>query len=355
MNQGAPQSGRAGVVAANARRFLPLLPVLALSGVCALGLAGVPLPREKPVAALDYQVSPDGAWLAVSSARRGDPEARAWLVPIDDGELRPLESTVVADAGLVWDSQGRLRVQVVDRARGVPELRWLDPATQQVLESTRDRDRMRTELSAGASWASIEERKGSEGRVVHDVEWLAKKQHYEFSMRKDGSCQVSTRPGLVFHELRAGAQTLLVRRDMESGESKELTHLDAATLEWSLAPDGVGVLLLEAGTERRARVIDAEGGELLHGPWVVDEARWIEGAGSRYLGLTRGARRVVLDTLRDREVDFGADDGAWPRVVALDDGRFVVDEGARIALWSAELRPQRTLFERDLALAVVRH
>lgn len=352
MHRNAPTHGRvAGRAAAIALTFVPVLAV-----VLAAAVPRVPaLSSEKPAPVLSSHVSPDGQWLAVACAGRGGVAPRAWIVALDDGAVRTLDQLALVDDQIGWDASSRLRVRVLDRERGLPEMRWIDAQSGQTLETTRDRARMRAELAAGGSWAVIDERKCSDGRVAPSVTWSANGRKLELPPRKDGGCQVGAVPGIVYHAQRSGSGEVLVRHDMHSGASRELAQLERATVSWSLSADGRGVLLVETGNERRARVIDADTGMLLHGPWVVDGARWIEGADGRYLGLTRGSRRTVLDTLRDREADFGVEEGAWPRIVALDDGRFVVDDGARITLCDDDLATQRELFERSTALAVARN
>ncbi len=335
-------------VAAAARFCLPLL---ALAGTCAFARAADPSGAPTPAKTLSYTISPDGAALAVVSGGAGV-GAHAWVVAIDDGSVLALDDAPLATSEPAWDARGYLRIQVLDRARGVPEMRWIDTRTREVIDSTRDRERMRDELASSASWAALEDKKCADGHVARSVLWIKKDRRLELE-RTDGDAQVCSVPGIVFHELKSGAERLLVKRDMASGVCKTIARLDESALDWRVSADGRGILLLESGSDRRARVIDTGTGMLVHGPWLVDSACWIDGADGRYVGLTRSTQRIVVDTLRDREIDFGAVESEWPRMVALADGRFVVDEGARIVLRDSELAPVRTLFEHEGALVVV--
>ena len=100
------------------------------------------------------------------------------------------------------------------------------------------------------------------------------------------------------------------------------------------------------------RILDAQSGTLLDGPWVTTEPRWIEGCDGRYFAGVRGGQRVLFDLLRDREVSMGRDEGPWPEVTATEDGRFLVENDREVALYSADFRRERCVFYAPVEPAV---
>jgi len=357
MNHVAPSCGRgASRSSALARSVaaIGLVCVLASLRPASSRSGGEPPAGERSTPRIAYEVAPNGEWLVAWSREHGDGIGRAWLVTLDDGSTRSLDHLALSDGAPGWDGQNHLRVQIVDRELGVPEMQWIDVETQSVVASTRDRARMRDELDgSAASWANIERKKLIAGRVAHRVTARGGGRQFELSGGDDVDCQISTEVGVVFYSTRNGPVVELFRHDIANDDTRRFAQLDASLVGWSIAPSGDGALLVESCHERRARVIDTASGMLLHGPWMADDAAWVEGAGGRYIALTRGPRKIVYDTLRDREIEVASGGGDPPRLFALDDGRFVVESDGRIRLCDGDLRDVRTLFDRSL-LAVGR-
>jgi hypothetical protein len=292
-----------------------------------------------------YSLAPDGGWVALWTRTSSNELARVWAVSVDDGRVRTFDDLELAGDSIGWDDEGNLRVQVVDPARALSEMRWIDPDTGRVVDSTRDRERMRRELS-DEPWASVQSRSLADGTTTFTVVRADGKDLLEVSGAEGTHCVVAERPGLVFHSTVSDDVVELTAVDLEHESERRFAQLAASSLlSWTPSPTGRGVLLLESGLERRARVIDSARGMLLHGPWRADEASWVEGAGGRYIALTRGPRHVVYDTLRDREVELVGHDDRWPRLIALEDGRFVLESELRIEVRDADLRLVRVLHD----------
>lgn len=309
-----------------------------------------PFATTNPVAREPYRLeatlSPDGRWVAVSGSRGWSDEARCWIVPVENGV--PLE---IADAQpngsqtIAWAADGHARVEVVNRELGIPEMRWLDPSTGETERLTRDRDAMREELRAATTeWGTIHERHVPDGRTLRSVRWTSEGSHIDLESVGDSRITLSPQAGAgFFTSTRAGA-TYLTRFDMTSGTQRDIVQSGSLDLEWRCSSDGRKLLVSEGGLEHRVRIVDAVAGTLLDGPWVTTEPRWIEGCDGRYFAGVRGGQRVLFDLLRDREVSMGRDEGPWPEVTALEDGRFLVENDREVALFSADFRRERCVF-----------
>jgi hypothetical protein len=361
MTSRAPNNGRAERSSLLARAGIAVLSLAALSAFRSGGDASPSTSPSIPpsssvepslpgaAASIEYEIAPDGDWIAIWTREPSNSIDRAWAVSLDSGRVRSLDHLGLAGDGLAFDPAGNLRVQVLDRSRSLSEMRWIDLDSDRVVDSTRDRLRIRRELS-DAAWATIRERRLTDGGVSYSVVRGDGEEILEVSGGRETRCVLVDRPGLVFHGSRDGAAIALVAVDFEQATERRFAQLPESTLvSWSPSSDGDGVLLVENGLERRARVIDTERGMLLHGPWLADDAAWIEGAEGRYVALTRGPRKLVYDTLLDREVVLEGYEQEWPRVIALDDGRFVVERRLRIEILDAELRPERLVFDPNHA------
>jgi len=292
---------------------------------------------------LEWSVSPDGEWLAVSASRGRKDQYDAWLVSIDDGASRELTDVERVSPQLGFDAAGRLRLYLLDDARGLPSLVWTDPRSGDVLESTRDRARIRRELEPLAhGWARLDERKIGDVTHPRKVEWPAQRLRFELDSKRDGRLAVSDIPGIVFYSRKIGDQLRLVRRDMRTENDTTLVAEGRGLAEWSVASDGREIAVVERVLNGRVRVIDAATGSLVAGPWTGDEVEWLEGAESRYLAIRTGDQRLVVDTLRDKLLPTVE----WRQIRALDDGSFVVEQEQQIVHFDMDFGEPRVLFQR---------
>lgn len=303
---------------------------------------------------LEAALSPDGRWVAVSGARGWSDETRCWIVPLENGV--PLEIADTQPHGsqtIAWDASGHARVEVVNRELGVPEMRWIEPATGETVRLTRDRDAMRLELRAATlEWGTVQERRTPDGRTLRIVRWTAEGSHIDLESVGDSRITLSPQAGAGFFTATRGGATYLTRFDIAAGTQRDIVQSGALELEWRCSSDGRKLLVSEGGLEHRVRIVDAQAGTLLDGPWVATEPRWIEGCDGRYFAGVRGGQRVLFDLLRDREVSMGRDEGAWPEVTALPDGRFLVENDREVALFNADFRRERCVFFAPVDTAV---
>ena len=303
---------------------------------------------------LEAALSPDGRWVAVSGARGWSDEVRCWIVPVENGvPLKVADAQPNGSHTIAWDAAGHARVEIVNRELGVPEMRWLDPATGETVRLTRDRDAMREELRAATSeWGSVHERHVPDGRTLRSVRWTAEGTHIDLESVGDSRITLSPQAGAGFFTSTRGGATYLTRFDIAAGTQRDIVQSGALDLEWRCSSDGRKLLVSEGGLEHRVRIVDAQAGTLLDGPWVATEPRWIEGCDGRYFASVRGGQRVLFDLLRDREVSMGRDEGAWPEVTALEDGRFLVENDREVALFTADFRRERCVFYAPVDTAV---
>ncbi len=295
---------------------------------------------------LDAALSPDGRWVAVSGSRGWSGEARCWIVPVENGVPIEIEDAQPHGAQtLTWDASGNARVEVVNRELGVPEMRWINPATSETVRFTRDRDAMREELRASTTeWGTVHERHVPDGRTLRIVRWTSEGSHVDLESIGDSRITLSPQPGAGFFTSTRGGATYLTRFDMTNGTQRDIVQSGSLDLEWRASSDGRKLLVSEGGLEHRVRILDAQSGALVDGPWVTTEPRWIEGCDSRYFAGVRGGQRVLFDLLRDREVSMGRDEGPSPEVTATEDGRFLVENDREVALYSADFRRERCVF-----------
>ncbi|MBM3989600.1 MAG: hypothetical protein FJ298_01190 [Planctomycetes bacterium] len=305
---------------------------------------------------LEASLSPDGRWVAVSGARGWSSDTRCWIVPLETGV--PLEIVDAQPNGaqtIAWNAAGEARVEIVNRELGVRELRWIEPATGETVRFTRDRDAIRAELRAATlEWGTVQERVTPDGRTLRNVRWTAQGSRIDLESVGQSRITLSPRAGAGFFSATRGGVTYLTRFDIVEGTQRDIVQSGALDLEWNCSSDGRKLLISEGGLEHRVRIVDARAGTLLDGPWMATEPRWIEGCDGRYFAGVRGGQRVLFDLLRDREVSMGTDEGAWPEVTALSDGRFVVENDREIALFDADFRRVRCLFHAGAETAVAR-
>jgi dipeptidyl aminopeptidase/acylaminoacyl peptidase len=295
---------------------------------------------------LDAKLSPDGRWVAIHGSRGWSDETRGWIVPLENGV--PIELRDVQPNGpqtLAWDEHNLLRVEVVNHDVGIPEMHWLQPSTGETVRLTRDRDAMREQVRAAtAEWGTVSERHVADGRTLRIVRWNSERTHVDLESIGASRITLSTQPGSGFFTSTREGVTYLSRFDMVAGTERELVQTLAPDFDWRVSADGRKLLVSEGGLEPRARILDAASGTLLDGPWLATEPRWIEGCDGRYFAAVEGARRVLFDLLRDRKLDLGGDEGPWLEIVALEDGRFLVDNDREVALFNADFRRERGLF-----------
>jgi len=295
-------------------------------------------------------LSPDGHWLAVRTLPADKNVGSLAIVSVDDGASRSF-SGLQARSTPAWDEQGRLQVRVVDPEHGVPEVHVIDPATGATLSTTRDREHRVSDVAPGPSatiypsWAQVDERKSKDGRVVRRVEWIGHSARLDLPKGADSSCQIAEEPGILYYSQRTTDRVQIFRHDLEAGTSELLLTLDGGLLDWSVSPDGRALLALETTPSRRARVVDVRNGTLIDGPWPATGAAWLDDGASRYVRLdSTDGRRLVVDRMRDRQIEYGPVSQPWPSIRPLQDGRFVVETDASVSLCSDKLEPIRQLF-----------
>lgn len=327
MHPNVPQSFRSSLARAVAGLLLPALASAHLGDprVAATDTASTQLATA---------VSPDGQWLAVRSTRAGGAELS--LVALADGTQRSCGSYATLDEPR-WDLQGRVQVRVRAERASQLELRTIDPANCAVIASERV-----AETGPNGSWARVERRTSTDGREHMRIEWIERGLKFHLPSEQ-GAFQLSATPGLVFYTQSTGAKLTLLRHEMERGLTEPLIDFSADALAWSVSPDERLLLVSEPGRQRRARVIDLRNGMLVDGPWPADAAHWLDDGASRYVALVARGRRALHDRVRDREFDLGLDQGEWPAIEPLADGRFVVQSLGAVELCDHELRTVRTL------------
>jgi hypothetical protein len=299
---------------------------------------------SKPPPPLTLSVSPDEQWLAVAWIAEGATTARVWSVPLARGDAREFAKVPASGASsLAWSSDGLLRMEWVDAKQGLRELRWSDPASGKVLRATHDREEIRTTLaSSNGSWATVEE-KHPGSKTVRTVQWPAEKLELDVVTLGESEFQLSPIPGVVFYSERLEDGVHLYRTEVATGSRREVARSDAPGFRWSASDDGGELLLCESGGDPRSRVIDAEQGTLIDGPWTVADTRWLQGGAGRYVFANDGARSYLIDTLRDRELSLPSEPWGW--LWPLDDGRFLVEQGGRVLACDSSLEIVETLFD----------
>lgn len=291
---------------------------------------------------LEWSVSADGRHLAVSTSRGRSNQYDAWLVSIGDGVVRELEQVERAAPQLEFDDAGRLRIYTVDAERGTPALVWTDPTSGELLESTRDRARIRAELDPlEFGWARLATRRVGERTVARRVEWPAERKSFELDSKRDVELAVAELEGVVFYTRRVGDQLRLVRRDLRTEVERTLVAEGRGLFAWRPSRDGRAVAIAERGGESRIRVIDAESGNLIAGPWLGEEVEWAPGESARCLIVSNGKRRQLIDILLDKQQEAGD----WTRLEALSDGSYVVQIERDLVLLDANLGEPRVLFQ----------
>ncbi len=292
--------------------------------------------------ALEWSVSADGRHLAVSAARGRSGQYDGWVVSVADGAVRELPQVERASPQLCFDGAGRLRIYTLEPERGTPAVLWTDPASGQVLESTRDRARIKTELEPlEGGWARVTTRRVGERNVARRVEWPAQRKNFELDAKRDFELALSELEGVVFYTRRVGDQLRLVRRDLRSDAERTLVAEGRGLTSWQVSRDGRAVVVAERGGESRIRVVDSETGSLIAGPWLGDEAVWAPGESARSLVVSNGAQRKLIDIVLGKQHDAGD----WARIEALSDGSYVVQIERDVLLVDSNLNERRILFQ----------
>lgn len=291
---------------------------------------------------LEWSVSADGRHVAISAARGRASQYDAWLVSVADGAVRELEEVERAAPQLEFDAAGRLRVYTLDAERGTPALVWFDPASLEVLDSTRDRARIRAELEPlEHGWARVSTRRVGERNVARRVDWPEQRKHFALDSKRDVELSVAESEGVVFYTRRVGDQLRLVRRDLRNDSERTLVAEGRGLVAWQVSRDGRSVAVVERSGESRIRVLDAESGQLVAGPWLGDEAAWAPGESARCLIVSSGERRQVIDVLLGKQHEAGD----WTRLAALSDGSYVVQIERDLVLLDSNLSERRVLFQ----------
>lgn len=329
-------------------------PVGRLSAVLFLTLSSLALSAhaqspKRDAPRLEAELAPNQAWISILALRGSSDDARAWIVPLDGGAEREFTDLVGNGAQtLAWNSESQLRLTIQERDSRLVEMRWLDLETDLVVRSTRDREDIRAELRTDPDvWAAVEEKKLSDRRLVRTIQWRSAGRKVEIATQGESQLQVVATPGVVFYSTVVGSTTQVFRCDVGTGARREVARSDASAVQWSASEDGYKLLLTEQGHEQRARIVDAHQGTLLHGPWITSSATWVHGVEGRYVAAVIGTRNVVIDTLRDRNLEIGFE--SWPWINALRDGRFVVEDDAEVRLYNDAFELERTLFRAPAA------
>jgi dipeptidyl aminopeptidase/acylaminoacyl peptidase len=318
-------------------------------GLCSFGGTGSAGGGPSGSPALEWSVSPDGDWLAVSSARGRQELYDAWVIAVEDGGVRELSEVERAAPQIAFDARNRMRVYTLDSERGTPLLTWADPRSGEVLEGTRDRSRIRAELQTPLEhgWARVEQRRVGQSTTARRVEWPAERLKFELDAKRDVELAVSSLPGVVLYSRRVGDQLRLVRRELSSASEQTLVAEGRGLTDWAWSEDGRAVAVHERGIDSRVRVIDAQSGALIAGPWLGDSVEWAPGGGSRFLTLEQAGQRRLVDTL------LGAmhDAGAWRSFRMLADGQVIAQVEHQLVLLDAELSEARVLFDAAVSTA----
>ncbi|MBL8804634.1 MAG: hypothetical protein JNN27_21745 [Planctomycetes bacterium] len=318
-------------------------------GLCSFGGTGSAGGGANALPVLDWSVSPDGEWLAVSAARGRQEQYDAWVIAVDDGGVRELNEVERAAPQIAFDARNRMRIFTLDSERGTPLLTWADPRSGAVLEGTRDRSRIRAELETPLEhgWARVEQRRVGQITTARRVEWPAERLKFELDAKRDVELAVSSLPGVVLYSRRVGDQLRLVRRELSSAAEQTLVADGRGLTDWTWSEDGRAVAVHEQGIDSRVRVVDAQSGALIAGPWLGDSVEWAPGGGSRFLTIEQAGQRRLVDTL------LGAthDAGAWQRFRMLSDGQVIAQVEQQLVLLDAELSEVRVLFDAALPTA----
>jgi hypothetical protein len=231
---------------------------------------------------------------------------------------------------------------VVDVQRRRREVRWFDPQTGRTVRTSRDRGASQRAIfqGPGEDWANVvSSHSPGHHRVL--VQWPERDLSVEILGRVEPWVQLTHRPGVVFHSDSTTGVTRVFRTDLEGGRRSELVEIESGPQHWSVSPDGRALLVVDGG---RVRVLSAQDGGPLAGPWKQGSAEWIQTNDSRYLLLASMGHLSILDLGRDRSIELGLDVGARPVVRALTDGRFLVRRGAQLVLVDEDGEPLRTVF-----------
>jgi len=312
-------------------------------GLCSFGGVGGAAGGASTVPALEWSVSPDGGWLAVSSARGRQETYDAWVIAVEDGGVRELDEVERAAPQIAFDANNRLRVYTLDAERGTPLLTWADPRSGAVLEGTRDRTRIRAELEAPLEhgWARVEQRRSGQTLAARRVEWPAERVKFELDAKRDVELATSSLAGVVVYSRRVGDQLRLVRRELSSAAENTLVAEGRGLVDWAWSEDGRAVAVHERGIDSRVRVVDAASGALIAGPWLGESVEWAPGGGSRFLVIGQAGQRRLVDTLLGESHDTGA----WRSFRMLSDGHVIAHVEQQLVLLDADMAEVRVLFD----------
>jgi dipeptidyl aminopeptidase/acylaminoacyl peptidase len=287
-------------------------------------------PREPGVRIAQFEPSPDGRWVALTCTPERGREVGVWLVDLQDGQPRPVDADFPArPSGIVWSDEGQLGVELATRATG---RHWVDPQSRAVVrvdDALPHRDRA---LRGG--WATFQEHK-QRGQHTLRVQWAGRDLSLELPADEHHRTRVGEQPGVVFHSVFERGTERIFRHDLETGRALEVYEIesDQDHASWSVAPDGRALWVQD---DHRQRILDAETGDTLVGPWVSGAFAWLERDGSRFGRLETGGHVYLVDVVLDRQVHLGEAGSVGSQLRVLADGRFLLlDPGGRLDLYDA--------------------
>ena len=307
----------------------------------ASGVAGseVVEPRGAVIEPVIEQVSPspDGQWIAVRTAGSTPREHGLWIADLATGEVRPVAEQPPAGSRLTWEG-GLLRAEIADPHLARREMRWLEPATAEVVRTARSTPLLEAEDRAepGKGWASVEDRSHARGKRVCEIAWLDRELAFAVTEHTDLRWQITTLPGVVFYATRDHGVTRVMRWDFEREWASEITTLAGPEAKWEVSPDGTR---LRVDDGERAYVVDAADGSAIAGPFRSGELRWLESEVSRFLLLTVGGHHYLVDTALDRQLHVARATASKTEVFVLPDERFVLRMDDRLQLLDRDAAP----------------
>jgi len=338
-----PAGARRGTVRGRARLAISL--ALTAAVLAGAGVSSETDPREPGVRIGEFRPSPDGRWVAMTCIPERGREVGVWLLGLEGGPPRAVDGGFPSrPSGLAWNDEGQLGIDFESRTTG---RHWIDPETREVV-AVEGRARARAQRTLAGGWASVQERK-QRGERSQVVEWVGEGVSVELSAEPGHTARVTALPGVVFHSERVLGIERIFRHDLASGQTEEVHQIESDHPQWSVSPDGRALWVQD---DRRQRIVDAEHGDDLAGPWVRGSLAWIEERGSRFARLETGGHEYLIDLLLDREVHLGEEGSAGTQLCVVPDGRFLLlDRDGRLDLRDATGEVLRNLIPGDEALS----